>query len=196
MFYNEDELPDWDHFMVYLCGPMDFAKDLGVGWRDTITDKLVQIGLSEKNILNPCRKPAVFGGKNLSEEQRLCNEYRAKKDWTGLSELMKKIMAVDLRLCDKADLIIANFSHCERTTGSIHEIVAARLQHKPVFLIDEQGLEHVSGWLFGLLGPDRIFTSVDDVVEKIRRIKERGPISKKDIKDFLIFDFDKKDSDE
>lgn len=195
MLYNPEDLPSWEHFVVYLCGPMDFAKDLGIGWRDEITNKLLDIGIQEKNILNPCKKPAIFGGRNLSDEQRLCNEFRAKKDWVGLSKLMKKIMAVDLRMCDKADLIIANFSHCDRTTGSIHEIVSARNSHKPVFLIDEKGFKNVSGWLFGLLGPNRIFESVDDAVDVLRRIIERGPVLEQDMKDFMIFDFDKKDYD-
>lgn len=193
MFHNEDELFDWNSMVIYLCGPMDFAKDQGIGWREVATKQLLEIGFKPQNILNPCSKPAVFGGRNLSEEQKLCNEFRARKDWKGLTALVKKIMAVDLRMCDKADIILANFSHCERTTGSIHELVVCRQQHKPCYLVDEGGLDHVSGWLFALLGHERIFDNMPAAIEAIRRVKERGPISNKDNKDYQIFDFSRTD---
>jgi nucleoside 2-deoxyribosyltransferase len=187
---------DWDHIMVYLCGPMDFAKDLGVKWRDDATEKLLGLGMLSRNILNPCSKPLSHLGAPLSEEQKLANDLREKGDWDGLEQLARRIIHVDLRMVDKADFLIVNLSDCERTTGTIHEIVIASLQQKPIYIIDNKGKSHVSMWLLGLVGHNRVYNTLDEVIEEIRKIKEKGPTSRKDAKQFLIFDFDKRDTDE
>lgn len=187
---------DWDHIMVYLCGPMDFTKDLGVKWREEATDKLVEIGLLHRNILNPCSKPLSHTGAPLSEEQKLANDLRANQDWDGLEMLARKIIHVDLRMVDKADFLIVNLSDCDRTTGTIHEIVIASLQQKPIYIIDNKGKNHVSMWLLGLVGHKRVYNNLDEVIREIRKIKNDGPSTRKDAKQFLIFDFDKRDTDE
>jgi len=47
--------------------------------------------------------------------------------------------------------------------------------------------------MLALVGRDRIHPSMESVVESIRRIKEYGPQSERDAKDFLIFDFDQQE---
>lgn len=184
---------EWDDVLIYLCGPMDYADDGGRGWREEITDQLNAIGFEDRQILNPCQKPISSAGYKLSDEQKLINMYRKMEDWEGLERFIKKIMNIDLRMVDKSDIIICNLSFDVRTTGTIHEVVQARSQHKPVYVIDSQGMKHVSGWMLGLVGLDRIKFSMEEVVESIRRIKEYGPQSKRDAKDFLIFDFDQQE---
>jgi nucleoside 2-deoxyribosyltransferase len=184
---------DWDDVLIYLCGPMDYVDDGGVGWREEIIDKLIAIGFKRSQILNPCQKPISSAGHKLSDEQAMFNKYREMEDWEGLERLVKKIMNIDLRMVDKSDIIISNLSFDVKMTGTIHEIVQARQQHKPVYVIDTQGMDHVSGWMLALVGRDRIHFSQDSVVESIRRIKKFGPQSMKDAKDFLIFDFDQQE---
>jgi nucleoside 2-deoxyribosyltransferase len=184
---------EWDDVLIYLCGPMDYAHDGGRGWREEITDKLIAIGFHDNQILNPTRKPITSAGHKMSDEVKLMNAYRELGDWQGLERLMKRIMSIDLRMVDKADIVIANLSFDVKTTGSIHEIVTARQQHKPVYVIDTNGYKHVSGWMMGLVGYDRIHITMDDVIEDIRRIKEYGPQTIRDAKDFLIFDLDQKE---
>ena len=45
---------DWEHMFLYLSGPMDFALDRGNGWRERITERLVEIGIPRGRILDPC----------------------------------------------------------------------------------------------------------------------------------------------
>lgn len=186
---------DWDDIMVYLCGPMDYTTDGGAEWRDNLEPVLEkELGIQPRNILNPCKKPVSSSGHKLSDEQTIMNTYRAMEDWEGLTRMVKKIMNIDLRLVDKADIIIVNLSYSERTTGTIHEIVQARQQHKPVYIVDHKGKGHVSGWLMALVGHERIYESMAEVIEDIKRVKEYGPQSERDAKDFVIFDFDKVES--
>ncbi len=184
---------DWSHFCIYLCGPMDFAKNNGIAWRTQAEEKLKAIGIKHYNIFNPCNKPLSNLATPLSEEQRLAMELRDKEDWDALEELMQKIIHVDLRMVDKADAIIVNLSDSERTTGTIHEIVIASLQQKPIYLIDNKGKKHVSGWLLGLVGHNRIYDNLDQVIEEIRKVKEDGVISKEDSKKYLVFDFNRRE---
>lgn len=186
---------DFSKVSVYLCGPMDYAKDAGRGWRNEIIPELVKLGMHEDLIFNPCKKPLSHLGTSLSAEQELVSKFRKKKDWKGLSGIMRQIMHVDLRLVDKADVLIVNLTDSDKTTGTIHEIVVASLAHKPIYIIDERGKEHVSGWLYGLVGHDRIFDSVKDVIKELKKVKIGKNLSKKDQKQYLIFDFSRRDDE-
>lgn len=184
----------WKYVKIYLAGPMDFAADAGVKWRERITEKLInELELTPDNILNPCAKPLNSKGQGLSAEQEICKKLRKDKDWEGLERIVKDIMTIDLRLVDKSDILIANLSYCLRTVGTIHEIISATQRHIPVYIIDEQGMENVSGWLMALVGHERVFTNEDDVIKTIKSIKLHGSSNKKDIKDYLIFDFENKE---
>ena len=41
---------DWDHFYLYLSGPIDFDRNGGRSWRDQWTEELVEIGLKKHQI--------------------------------------------------------------------------------------------------------------------------------------------------
>lgn len=192
---NNQEI-QWDFVSCYLAGPIDYAKDSGVGWRLEITDKLIKMGFAKHNIFDPTSKPYVSGGQSLSDEQKLMHKYREQKNWKNLEELMGQIMAVDLRLVDKSDILIVNMDGIDKTVGTIHEIVLAKIAHKPVYLIEARGKEHVSAWLMKLVGHERIFSSIDEVVEELTRIKLRGPWTTRDHKEYKIFDLNRKDFDE
>ena len=54
------------------------------------------------------------------------------------------------------------------TYFTIHEIVVACQQKKPVFVIwPPDGVKSASAWLISMVGPENIFTNMDDCVEKI-----------------------------
>lgn len=184
----------WKDVKFYLAGPMEYVQDSGVSWREDLEKILKSVGFSEKNILNPTNKPRVDGSLPLSQEVALTNSYRENKDWDGLHLLMKRIMTVDLRLVDHSDIVIAWAPSKYRMTGTIHEIISARNQKKPVILVCGSGIEAVSSWLIGLVGPWRIFSSNQKAIEYIQSIRINGPYHPKDKKEFVIFDFDNRDS--
>ena len=183
---------DWDHMQFYLCGPIDFAIDQGIGWREDVTDTLInELDIKRHNILNPCDKPLSSVAIPLSKEQELLIKYRENEDWDGLTNLVSAFMKVDLRMVDKADVLICDISATDKLTGTIHEIVVARQQHKPVYVVDTRGKKQMSGWLMALVGHKRCFNSMDKVIAELKMIKENGPLLPRDSKDFLVFDFDR-----
>lgn len=219
-----------EKFVLYLCGPMDFTSDNGVGWRKKITQQLVNIGLEKDNILDPSNKKNVLTHPRVdSNEGELIKKYKDEKNWEAIEDIMKEIAHVDLRMVDKADIIIAclpkqgddsirdfkiNFSRellkafgevelikqyacrefdkinsnleamnidfnklCTKIEnslipifGTLHEIVVARQQKKPVLLIYEDDLKKMSSWLMWLVGHNSIFHSLDECVNYIRDV--------------------------
>lgn len=209
---------DWEHFALYLSGPMDFADDGGKGWREEWTEKLIGIGINSKQIYNPCKKPFHGAQFDLDDEAAIGRECRKNEDWERFDDLMGQIMHVDLRLVDKADIILVNipkigwnnehakrleefsepydaavsksmnknneplglavhkllYDYCESrvpTYGTIHEIVVAHLQRKPIFLVWEgNGLKGCSAWLMKLVGYKNVFLHVDSLIRHLDAI--------------------------
>ncbi|MHA2279485.1 MAG: hypothetical protein ACXAC5_01150 [Promethearchaeota archaeon] len=59
------------------------------------------------------------------------------------------------------------------TYGTIHEIVVAHLQRKPIFLVwEENGLAGCSAWLMRLVGYKNIFFDVDSMVRHLSAISQ------------------------
>jgi nucleoside 2-deoxyribosyltransferase len=146
----------WKHVTVYLSGPMEFAKDGGVEWRREIEQRLRDnLGIQESNILNPCDKPNVYGFRSLADEIAVQHTLREKEDWAELDKTMKRIMTIDLRLVDRSDIVIAYLPADTKMAGTIHEIVVARGQKKPVVAIVPHGMKSMSGWMMALIGHRR-----------------------------------------
>ena len=73
------------------------------------------------------------------------------------------------------------------TYGTMHEIVVARQQKKPVFTIWEgDGMTTCSGWLAWLVGHKYVFRSIDSCVNRIDRIMHRK--ESVDPEDWLLFE--------
>ena len=93
---------------TYLAGAMDRVPDGGVGWRQTITPKLTEMGVV---VLNPCDKPVEVGSKDHNTRK----EIEILKDKQLYSDIRKKygvIRTLDLRCVDISDFIIASIDKC------------------------------------------------------------------------------------
>ena len=212
---------------------MDFASDRGEGWREDITEQLINIGFDKKQILNPCSKRKILTHPYVgSDEGTLIKKHRDEKNWKAIESVMKDIAHVDLRMVDKSDIIIVNLpsqgdseiiDNNERffqsygklwsiensdeimnlrrcylelynqrkessvpVFGTLHEIVVARQQKKPVFLIHEGGLQKLSAWLMWLIGHENVFSTIDECVNHLKDILS-GKI-KSDCEDWMILE--------
>jgi hypothetical protein len=73
------------------------------------------------------------------------------------------------------------------TYGTLHEIVVARQQRKPVLLVwPPDGMKSCSAWLAWLVGHKNVFSSMDECVAKLDGIM-RGTESLEDDEDWLVF---------
>jgi len=184
----------WKYFCVYLCGPIDAADDGGKGWREEYVQKLIEIGFNKEQIFNPCKKPISHQLFNFDNEQELMHEAKSKEDWDELCNIVDQIAHIDLRLVDYSGLVIANFPLDKNgnrvpTYGSMHEIVEARRQKKPVFVIWPGGKKTCSGWLMWLVGHKNVFETIEECIECLKKISNgETPYN---AKDWLLLNLDK-----
>ncbi len=159
-------LKNYPGFQVYLAGPIDFVKDRGRGFRATITEKLLKIGLDKSMILDPCKKPVSLETfRDFDSEADYYDMLRKHKMWDELETQTKMTIHVDLRMVDLSDVIIAVINPKVFMFGTIHEIVQARQQKKPVLLVDPRGKEGTSIWALGLVGHHHVFTTEDEAID-------------------------------
>lgn len=167
---------DWEHFAVYLSGAMDFAHDGGAGWREEWTQKLVSIGINQKQIYNPCKKPFNGAQFDLDNEAQIWRECRETENWERMEDTASQIMHIDLRLLEKSDVVLVNFPRMDNgfrvpTYGTIHEIVVANQLKKPIFIVWEgTGRSDCSAWLMKLAGYKNIFAHEDDLIRHLDAI--------------------------
>lgn len=143
----------------YLVGAMDRVADRGKGWREDITPFLESLGVT---VYNPLKKPIDIGKED--EDAFLKKEiFKTKKDYDSLSEMMKMVRNVDLRLVDISDFIIVNLNIDVHPCGTYEEIFLANRQKKPIIVHVEQGKDKCPDWLFGCMPHQFIFSNWNDI---------------------------------
>jgi hypothetical protein len=160
---------------VYLAGPIDLAKDFGVGWRQAVQEELRDLDLI---FLDPCYKP-MFPGFDVPdlENHARRQELKERGDWETLAREMRQIRSIDLRMSDQADFIIAHIDLNVYSTGTFEEIACCNRRKVPILLHVEQGLKRTPDWLRGELPWQHIFDSWDAMYTYIRHIaSEAGQI--------------------
>lgn len=131
---------------VYLSGPMDFVASRSYekryGWRVRIKQFLERYGVT---VFDPWNKPEVRGMMEYGRED--ATTIQKRDSWTfkkgqaaslaraKLSEYFWETMHIDLRMVDISDFLIAYAPTNIYSVGTVHEIVTARAQRKPVLFI-------------------------------------------------------------
>ena len=90
----------------------------------------------------------------------------------GVYSFRANIVEGDLAMLIYAHGMIAYLPCDAKTYGTTHEIVHA-LQHQiPLVLVMPEGIDKVSHWLWGILGPSRLFDNLEDASKTlIKRIQ-------------------------
>jgi len=131
---------------VYLSGPMDFvasrAEAKRAGWRNRVGQFLKEFGTT---VYDPWNKPDVVGMHHYGKEDEFSTEQRY--NWTfedssdgdrlraELCDQFWPTMHIDLRMVDTSDFLISYCPTNIYSVGTVHEIVMARLQCKPVLFV-------------------------------------------------------------
>lgn len=143
----------------YLAGAVDRVADRGHSWRDDITPFLMGLGII---VLNPLKKPTYFGDE---DNETAIYKQQLKKDrkYDELSQVMKTIRAIDLRMVDISDFLIVNLDIDVHPCGTLEEIFWANRQKKPILIHMKQGKHHAPDWLFGTIPHQFIFDTWQEI---------------------------------
>jgi hypothetical protein len=131
---------------VYLSGPMDFVASRELekkfGWRNRVGQFLRQFGTT---VYDPWYQPPVKGMPHYGEED--VNSNKKRQNWSfadnragdraraELGDAFWPSLHTDLRMTDTADFLICFIPTNIYSVGTVHEIVTARLQQKPVLFV-------------------------------------------------------------
>lgn len=151
---------------VYLAGAMDRVADRGSTWRDNITPFLTNLGVV---VFNPITKPTTIGLED-QDSHAIKTKLKSTKRYDELTEMMKVIRRVDLRLVDISDFLVVNLNLDIHPCGTYEEIFWANRQKKPIIVHMEQGKQHTPDWLFGTIPHQMIFSSWDDIKDYLTHI--------------------------
>ena len=150
----------------YLCGPIEYDQDLGVGWRKTLKEETKDLNIQW---FDPCDKPIDIGFEDLGNHEtfrKLKKEHR----WDEVRNATKIIRGVDLRMVDVSDFLIVNIDTSTHTCGTYEEIFLANRQKKPIIVRVKQGKEYCPSWFFGTIPHQMIFSTWKGVQTYLRHI--------------------------
>jgi len=152
---------------VYLCGSMNLKKDSGIEWREEITPKLLEYGLT---VLDPCKK-TVTNACEIGEDKKEFRRLILEEKWNELKERFWPVVRNDLRACDKSDLIIFNYEPEISTVGSVHELVVANYEKKVILLkYDKAQLDKFNPWICVFIKNHHFFSEWSDMFAYLREV--------------------------
>ena len=153
--------------IVYLAGPIHAVADDGIGWRDEITPKLQNFGLI---VDDPCKKTANGIGE-VKEDKKIIIELIKSGNFVEAKKRFYPIVRKDLRSVDKADFLIVVYDPTIHIVGTLHEMIIAHTQRKPILLwFDKNKIEKFNPWCLTLIKENMIFTEWEDVLAYLRKI--------------------------
>lgn len=150
----------------YLAGAIDRVSDRGVGWRENISPFLESLGTV---VFNPILKPAEIGLED-DESHSVKAKFKKQQRYDELSNMMKLIRSVDLRLVDISDFLVVNLDLDIHPCGTYEEIFWANRQKKPIIIHMVQGKMNCPDWIFGTLPHQMIFSDWNDIYGYLEHI--------------------------
>lgn len=140
--------------LVYLSGAIEADNSL-INWRIPVIERLEKFGLK------------VFDPNSDPKQNRASELYKAKqnKDFDKVAEIAKGFCRKDLNLVDKSDIVVVRARHDIPSVGTWHECFTAWDNKKIVLLVNEEGIDKISSWLFAFIPVKYMFGSWQDLYD-------------------------------
>ena len=152
--------------VAYLCGPIKDVSDDGTSWRDSITPRLKQYGLG---VLDPCKK--ANDKEEIGDAKKKFKDIIMREDWKSLKEEFWPVVRWDLRSVDVSDFVIVDYNPEVSTVGSIHELVVANFEKKPILLkYNKSQLDKFNPWIGVFVKEHHFFSSWDDMFKYLDEV--------------------------
>jgi len=145
---------------AYLAGPIDRCPNSGREWRRRITPELHRRGIV---VLDPMDKP-IDEAHEDDESRKARHAFKGPAGYDDFASIMKKIHAIDLRMVNVSDFLVALVDLDVHACGTYDEISRANDQKKPVLVWCKQGKAAIPDWLFGKLPHELFFDDMDGVL--------------------------------
>jgi hypothetical protein len=141
------------------------APDNGSDWRTTITPELENFGL---NVLDPCKKTIH---SEIGQDKEYFKKLIMEEKFLELKEKFFPILKLDLRCVDLSHFIILMYRPSLKTIGTIHEIVMANIEKKPILMYyPKEELAEFNPWMACLIKPNHFFSKWEDMFNYLKQV--------------------------
>jgi len=152
---------------VYLCGNVFGADDDGKNWRESISARLTKMGI---RVSNPCHKK-TNGSSEIGDDKKKFRKLIVQEKWAEIKEEFWPIIRSDLRSVDKCDFVILNYFPDVPTIGTVHELVVANFEKKPILLkYDKAKLDQFNPWMCVFIKNHHFFSEWDELFRYLREV--------------------------
>jgi len=149
----------------YLVGNIEYTQD-AYSWRTMISRELAAMGVKS---LDPNKDNFINQTSENEDDRKRLKDARSRGEWAFVHDYMKKVIRRDLRMVDLSTFIVGRIEPKMPTFGTIHEIVEASKQSKPILLQTDRKDEFPL-WLAGLVNMEMVFESWTEVLIYIHSI--------------------------
>jgi len=157
---------------IYLSGGMQFADDLGAGWREVCSSRLRELGYFPLDICELDRAYAKKNGELLYDSTDISRAVDIATELQAKSNIRKHFVKADLDLIerDSDGLIVYYDESARRGAGTISECQHAFNRDIPIFLVSDYAdwANEVPGWLQSL--STRSFTDFESLYEYLANL--------------------------
>lgn len=149
----------------YLVGSMEFSD--GQPWRNRVKEELKETGII---FFDPYHKPFLNSPEENDDARKGFKSWMESGEYNKMTDVMKKVRADDLRLCDISDFFIVQINPQVPSWGSAEELTTINRAKKPIFMFVEGGKTKCPIWIMGMIPHKYIYNGLDEVLTVIKNI--------------------------
>lgn len=144
---------------VYLSSPYEHDR-AEQSWK--VEAQMVLRSANRKiKTIDPCPMDCV--------EDDIATKMKQNGEWLGFYAFCANIVESDLAMLRGCQGMIAYVPSGAVTFGTTHEIVYALENNIPVVFVMPEGIDRIPRWLWGILGPNRLFDNVGEAAEVLAK---------------------------
>lgn len=139
---------------IYLSSPYERNR-AETSWKTDVQNMVSKLD-NRITLFDPCPDNCA--------ETDIINDIKKKQDWLKMYSICADIVETDLAALNECRGILVYLPYKAVTFGTTHEMLHALDNRIPVVLVMPEGKDKVAHWLWGILGPQRIFDNLEEAV--------------------------------
>lgn len=144
LWWHSLNLASRKRLTCYLVGPMQDAKDGGVRWRERITPKLNELGVT---VLDPTVIEAQDYG-SIEEAQKTLRNLISTGNWEAYDEKLDDIIRRDIDAVYRSTFIVAYYDPEVKMGGTLCELWESAYHRKiPVYVVCHSPKKDWNMWM-------------------------------------------------
>lgn len=137
---------------IYLSSPYQYTR-ANPEWKTLVADTIAEVD-PRLTVVDPCPYNTL--------EESIADRLLEDNDFLGYYSFCSNIVESDLAMLNQCRGVFVYLPSSSITFGTTHEIIYALDNNIPVVLVTDDDVKNISRWLWGLLGPGRVFSNIEE----------------------------------